>query len=89
MYTLRVKVKSVKGECAAGCQAGDSFLVQDPLIKVEGKDSICLYALSAMLPYITARYRVTPTDDWINVVEELQCPDATNTVVFTMERLAG
>ncbi|MHB1127455.1 MAG: TIGR04076 family protein [Bacillota bacterium] len=89
MYTLRVKVKSVKGECAAGCQVGDSFLVQDPLIKVERKDSLFLYALSAMLPYITARYRMTPAGDWINIVEDLQCPDATNTVIFTLERLAG
>ncbi|MCL6634579.1 MAG: TIGR04076 family protein [Peptococcaceae bacterium] len=86
---LEVTVKSVKGHCSAGLQAGHRFIFRDPLVVPEGRSPLCLYALSAMFPYITAACRKTPAGDWINSVEELQCPDCANTVVFTIRRLAG
>ena len=60
----------------------DTIEVEDPVIK--GK--ICIYALSALIPYITAAYRETPPDDWINAVEVLQRPDPENTVRFRIIR---
>ena len=38
------------------------------------------------MPYLTVAYRKTPEDDWINMVQELQCPDPVNTVVFKVVR---
>ncbi|WP_456468949.1 hypothetical protein [Archaeoglobus sp.] len=60
MYRLKIVVEDVKG---------DTIEVEDPVIK--GK--LCIYALSALIPYITASYRETSSDDWINAVEYLQC----------------
>jgi uncharacterized repeat protein (TIGR04076 family) len=86
MYTLEVKVKSIKGECAAGYKAGDVFTVTDPVVVSQNNCPLCVYALSAMLPYLTAAYRHTAEGDWINQVTELQCPDQANAVVFTITR---
>ena len=61
---------------------GDTIKVEDLVIK--GK--ICICTLSALIPYITAVYRETPSDDWINAVEVLQCPDLENTVKFRITR---
>ena len=82
MYRLKIVVEDVKGKCYAGYEKGDTIEVEDPVIK--GK--LCVYALSALIPYITAAYRETPTDDWINAVEVLQCPDPENTVRFRIIR---
>ena len=82
MYKLKIVVEDVKENCYAGYEKGDTIEVEDPVIK--GK--ICIYALSALIPYITAAYRETPPDDWINAVEVLQCPDPENTVRFRIIR---
>ncbi|HDH45119.1 MAG TPA: TIGR04076 family protein [Thermococcus sp.] len=82
MYKLKIVVEDVKGKCHAGYERGDTIEVEDPVIK--GK--ICIYALSALIPYITAAYRETPPDDWINAVEVLQRPDPENTVRFRIIR---
>lgn len=87
MAYLELEVKSVKGYCSAGCRLGQKFLFKDPLIIPEGDSPLCLYALSAMFPYLTAACRETPSEDWINNVQELQCPDSANTVVFTIKRM--
>lgn len=84
---LVLEVKSIKGYCEAGYQAGQKFLFQDPLLMPQDNTPLCLYALSAMFPYLTAACRQTPADDWINEVAELQCPDNSNTVVFTVTRM--
>ena len=82
MYRLKIVVEDVEGKCYAGYEKGDTIEVVDPVI--EGK--IYIYALSALIPYITAAYRETPSDDWINAVEVLQCPDPENTVRFRIIR---
>ena len=60
MYRLKIVVEDVKG---------DTIEVEDPIIK--GK--LCIHALSALIPYFTASYRETSSDDWINAVEYLRC----------------
>ena len=67
MYKLKIVVEDVKGKCYAGYKKGDIIEIEDPVAR--GK--ICIYAFSALIPYITAAYRETPSDDWINAVEYL------------------
>ena len=87
MYNIKCTVKSVRGECAAGYKVGDHFLIKDMAMVEPGEPKgICLHALTAMVPYLTAYCRKTPEDDWINMIQELQCPDSTNSVVFSLER---
>ena len=86
MYRVVLEVKEVKGECAAGYKVGDKLVIEEPSIISSESSNVCLYALGALLPYITALYRDTPAEDWINQVEELQCPDPINTVKFRISR---
>ena len=88
MSDVKVTVKSVKGHCSAGYKPGDYFMLKGGLMIEAGKPSgICVYALLAMIPYLSAYCRETSPDDWINQLKELQCPDHENTVVFALERL--
>lgn len=88
MSDVKLTVKSVKGYCSAGYKEGDHFFIRKGIMIEPGKpQGICMYALPALLPYLTAFSRQTPETDWINSVKELQCPDSKNTVVFGLERI--
>jgi uncharacterized repeat protein (TIGR04076 family) len=88
MRKVKVTVKSVKGNCAAGYKEGDYFMVEDGLMIVPCQpEGMCMYALPALLPYLTAYCRETAPGDWINLKSELQCPDNTNAVIFGLERI--
>ena len=86
MYRVILEVKEVKGECAAGYKVGDKLVIEEPSIISNESSNVCLYALGALLPYLTALYRDTPEEDWINQIDELQCPDPINTVKFRISR---
>jgi uncharacterized repeat protein (TIGR04076 family) len=89
MYHIKCTVKSVKGECAAGYKVGDHFFLKDMAVVEAGEPKgICVHALTAMVPYLTAFARRTPEEDWINQIKELQCPDSTNAVIFGLERIS-
>ncbi|HQM42971.1 MAG TPA: TIGR04076 family protein [Smithellaceae bacterium] len=88
MFDIKCTVKSVRGFCAAGCKPGDYFFIKDGLMIEQGNiKGLCIYALPALLPYLTAYCRQTPDDDWINDKKELQCPDNDNAVIFGLERM--
>jgi uncharacterized repeat protein (TIGR04076 family) len=52
----------------------------------EESGRLCLYALSALFPYVTALTRDTPKEDWINRKKTIQCPDDARPVIFEIER---
>lgn len=88
MYTVKCTVQSIQGHCSAGYTVGDSFLVKDAfIVEAVQPKTICLHALAAMATYLTAYGRHTDQDDWINMKKELQCPDNTNSVIFSLERV--
>jgi uncharacterized repeat protein (TIGR04076 family) len=88
MYDIKCTVKSVKGFCSAGYKVGDYFFIKDGvMIETGNMKGLCMYALPALLPYLTAYCRQTPDDDWINMKKELQCPDNDNAVIFGLERI--
>jgi len=88
MFDVKLTVKSVKGFCSAGYKVGDYFHIKGGLMIEAGKpQGICMYALPALIPYLTAYCRETSASDWINLKKELQCPDNTNAVIFGLERI--
>jgi uncharacterized repeat protein (TIGR04076 family) len=88
MFDITCTVKSVKGFCSAGYKVGDHFLIKDGLMIEAGEPKgLCMYALPAFIPYLTAYCRETPGSDWINMKSELQCPDNDNAVIFGIERI--
>jgi|YelNatPaOPRAMG01_1025707.scaffolds.fasta_scaffold64407_4 uncharacterized repeat protein (TIGR04076 family) len=86
MYRVILEVKEVRGFCSAGYKPGDRLVIQEPSVLSKESADVCLYTIGALLPYLTALYRDTPREDWINQVQELQCPDVHNTVVFKVIR---
>lgn len=87
MQSIILTVESVKGSCSAGFQVGHQIKVTDTLVVPLESAPLCIYALSAMFPYLTAACRHTPQSDWINSVKQLQCPDCENTVIFSLKRI--
>lgn len=88
MFDIKCTVKSVKGSCAAGYKKGDHFFIRGGVMIEAGEPrGLCMFALPALLPYLTAYCRETPATDWINRKKELQCPDNDNAVIFGIERI--
>jgi uncharacterized repeat protein (TIGR04076 family) len=87
MHTIQCTVQSVKGFCSAGCEVGDTFHIKEAFLVEPGGKPLCLHALAAMAPYLTAYGRPTDPADWINRKKEFQCPDSTNSVVFSVQRI--
>jgi len=86
-HKAKLTVKSVAGYCSAGYEVGETFITDGVTIKGERGQGICLYAIPSLTPYLAAFCRETPESDWINQLNELQCPDSTNTVKFSIERV--
>ena len=86
MQTIEIKVQSVKGFCSAGYRQGDTLIYCEPNITPIDAKPICIYALSGLIPYLSAFGKKTNDEDWINGLHELQCPDSANTVVFSLKR---
>ena len=87
MYEVEIEVKSVKGYCSAEYKEGDKIVIKEPVIDTSRTNcDICIYTIPSLISYITAFSRKTSEDDWINMLEELQCPDSANTVAFKISR---
>jgi uncharacterized repeat protein (TIGR04076 family) len=71
LYKVTLEVTSVKGRCAAGYRVGERIVIRDPLVDMKESDRVCLYAMGALLPYLTALDRETSEKDWINRKEEI------------------
>lgn len=88
MQKVKIVVESVRGECAAGCKPGDVFYYEDGSIYVDDASvRLCAYGLSSIIPYLSGFVRAGESEDWIGSVEELQCPDAANTVLYRLEKV--
>jgi uncharacterized repeat protein (TIGR04076 family) len=78
MKDLRVEVVQVKKRCGAKHKPGDHFFVRGlGTIEIPGEKKVCLYALNALFPFLSAKQRENelPGDDWISVTDLLCCPD--------------
>jgi len=88
-YDVKLEVESVKGYCAAGHKTGDTIVIRGSECAIDRSKTncnICIYAMSAFMPYITSYSRETSKDDWINTISRLQCPDIENMVIFKLSR---
>ena len=77
----------LRGIAQLSYRVGSRIIVEEPCIISSESSNICIYALNALAPYLTVLYRDTPKSDWINYVEEIQCPDPVNTVTFRVTRI--
>jgi len=87
MYKLVLDVIQVPEQCAAGYKVGDKIVIEEPKIVLNESTNICLYALSALIPYLIPLTRELPKDDWMNQITELSCSDPHNSVKFKVTRI--
>lgn len=86
MYRVVLEVVQVPEKCAAGYRIGDKIVIEDPKIMLNESTNVCLYALSALTPYLIPLTRELPKDDWMNQINELSCSDPQNSVKFKVTR---
>ena len=84
-YRIILRVKESKGDCPY-YKVGYKITFEEPEIIKEESDRLCLYALLALAPYLTALCRDTPKEDWVNYKRTIQCPDSDRPVIFEVER---
>lgn len=84
-HSVKVKVISQEGECAAGHEVGDCIEFDFDHNKIKG--DICLSALYSMFPKIFA-IAFGASFPWVDEDEAPThaCPDAYNPVVFEIRK---
>ncbi|MEW6455844.1 MAG: TIGR04076 family protein [Acidobacteriota bacterium] len=89
MKDLEVKVKKIMERCGANLKKGDTFWIKGyGKIEIPPGKFTCIYALNALMPFLTAKQREDdlPQDDWIAETKELLCPDPKG-VLFEIKAL--
>lgn len=82
---LVVKVVSV-GSNYCVHKVGDFFEVENDVIRIPAGKHICIWSLSSLLPFLSARQRSTEESaDWLFSVESIHCPDPDGKVIWKIE----
>ncbi|KAF9778600.1 hypothetical protein BJ322DRAFT_1091531 [Thelephora terrestris] len=76
LYDLRVEVICPPNErILCGAKDGDHFTLEGEMLKLPPGQGISIYSLSAVLPLLAAKQRVTHPNDWMTTDAEISCPD--------------
>ena len=75
LYDLRVETEETEKPFVCSHNAGDYFLVQGENLIFPETNSFSMYALSAILPLLPAKQRVTNPNDWMTTDAYIACPD--------------
>jgi len=87
MYKLVLEVVQVPKKCAANYRIGDKIVIDDATVVLSESSNVCLYALSALMPYLTPLSRELAEDDWMSRATELSCQDPHESVKFKVTRI--
>ncbi|KAG1816288.1 uncharacterized protein F5891DRAFT_401642 [Suillus fuscotomentosus] len=76
LYDLRVEVICPPGErILCGAKEGDHFVLEGEMLHLPPGQAFSIYSLSAVLPLLAAKQRVTHPNDWMSTDAEVACPD--------------
>ncbi|KAG1786011.1 uncharacterized protein HD556DRAFT_1071583 [Suillus plorans] len=76
LYDLRVEVICPPGErMLCGAKEGDHFVLEGEMLHLPPGQAFSIYSLSAVLPLLAAKQRVTHPNDWMSTDAEVACPD--------------
>ena len=75
LYDLKVETIATDRPFVCSRRGGDYFLVQGENLVFPETDRFSMYALSAILPLLAAKQRVTDHNDWMYTDAEIACPD--------------
>ncbi|HUW94369.1 MAG TPA: TIGR04076 family protein [Anaerolineae bacterium] len=87
LWNLQVVVDEVRGKCTSGMKPGDYFQLRSGRLYIPARRHFCLYALQATFPFLTAKQRPLPEDDWLNRTNWILCPDPAGSVILRIERV--
>lgn len=75
LWDLRVEVVGEQEKMVCSHNVGDYFeVIGENLVMPEGR-AFSMYALSAILPLLPAKQRITHDNDWMTTDAEIACPD--------------
>ena len=88
LYDIKVEVVN-NGDRPMVCnhKVGDYFLVSGENLSLPNGQSFPIYCLSALIPIITAKQRLTDPNDWISTDHEVACPDPNCGGLFKISRV--
>ena len=75
LYDLKVEVIAGEKPMVCGHHEGDYFLAEGENLVFPQTNAFSMYALSALLPLLPAKQRVTDKNDWMYTDSEIACPD--------------
>ena len=75
LWDLKVEVVGDPDSFVCGHTPGDSFRVSGENLWFDGSRTFSMYALSALLPLLPAKQRMTDRNDWMTTDAEVACPD--------------
>jgi uncharacterized repeat protein (TIGR04076 family) len=88
LYDIRVTVERIEGRSVCGLAVGDYFEVTESnRVRIPEGKHFCLYALNSVLPFIPAKQRQLPAEDWLEQDSLVACPDPDECVVLRIERI--
>lgn len=89
LYDLRVTVVAIEGRSVCGMQVGDYFeLTESSKLRLPPGRHFCIYALSAVLPFLAAKQRELEANDWLERDTLIACPDPEERLIMRIERIA-
>ena len=85
-YDIKLKVIKLEGTCGAGHTVGDEIIISFKDNKINGK--VCLHALYSILPKVFAM-SYGAEFPWLENPDKSThaCPDASDPVVYEVERI--
>lgn len=86
LYNLRVELVRIEGPSLGRHKVGDYFEVVGEDIFIPEGQGFSLYALSALLPLLPAKQRMTNELDWMSTDWEVADPDPNFKAVYKIHR---
>lgn len=75
LWDLKVEVVGEQDAFVCSHTVGDYFEVSGENLSFPADTTFSMYALSAVLPVLPAKQRMTDDNDWMTTDAEIACPD--------------
>jgi uncharacterized repeat protein (TIGR04076 family) len=88
--TSKLIVRVVKIGCNyCSHKVGDFFEVENDVIQIPEGKHVCIWSMSSLLPFLSARQRSKEeSKDWLFRVEYIHCPDPDGKAVWRIETVS-
>lgn len=88
LYDLKVEVVGNKKEFVCSHKKGEYFeVIGENIVFLKNNKTFSMYALSALLPFLPAKQRITDENDWMTTDTDIACPDPNCGALFRITRI--